>query len=312
MNRFLLQPLSWLIYGASQLRKKWILSNPLQIFPVPIIIVGNISVGGTGKTPFVCALVEELKRKGYKPGVVSRGYKAQYSSEIPYLVTSNELAQNVGDEPLLIATKTHVPVVICKDRPKAVQYLLEQFPEVDVVISDDGLQHYRLHRDVEIVLMNEPHKHSHLLFPAGPLREPFSRLKSVDFVVSPEELNRSLKESAILLHHPEKISALNNFRHKTIYAVAGIAHPERFFRDLKAQGFNVIECPYPDHYEYTESDFKRFLDYAQHGPVFMTEKDAVKFKKWKEWDNTNIWVVSLVTTIAPDLIDKIINKMTAR
>lgn len=305
--RKLLWPISWLIYGLSQLRKQWILSYAVSFFPVPIIMVGNISLGGTGKTPFVCALVCELKKRGYRPGVVSRGYKAKYSSQKPHIVRASDRAEHSGDEPLLILSKTKVPVVICKNRPKAVECLVQNFPEINIIISDDGLQHYYLNRDIEIALVND--NQDHLLFPAGSLREPLSRLKSVDFVVKSDQIARRLDESVTLLNNKNIIKKLDSFRGQSVYALAGIAHPENFFKDLKKWDLKLIECPFPDHYNYKQSDFNQILNYAEQYPVLMTEKDAVKFKPWSSYKNTNIWVVALTTTISSSLVDEIINKL---
>lgn len=309
-----LLPLAWIIYGISIIRKKWILAHALQTFPVPIIVVGNLTVGGTGKTPFVCELVEKLKKRGYKPGVVSRGYKAKKSSATPYAYTGSQTdtAENFGDEPLLIAHKTNVPVVICTKRPKAVEYLIAHYPEVNIIISDDGLQHYRLHRDIEIVLLNrEPEngKSNTFLFPAGPYREPLSRLKEADFVIKNNNQLQKLKNSLTLLNNPNIIKSLASLNGKTLYAVAGIAHPDRFFKSVKQYNINIIECPFSDHYQYNQSDFERFLAYSKQYPVLMTEKDAVKFKKWVLLEVENIWVASLVTEISDSLIEEIIEKI---
>lgn len=305
--RRLLLPLSWLVYGVAQCYKKWTLATPIPTFRVPIIVVGNISMGGTGKTPFVCALVEELKQRGYKPGVVSRGYKGKYSSSTPHIVQQADLAQNTGDEPFLIAQKTQVPVVICKKRPKAVSCLLETFSDIDVVISDDGLQHYRLKRDMEIALVSQ--KTKPLLFPAGDLREPLSRLKSVDFIIPSQEIKRSLKKCVRLLSTSNVIRSLNSFKGQTVYAVAGLAYPEDFFNNLRQEALSVIACPFKDHICYTQADFNHLLSLSEVHPVLITEKDAVKFKQWTSNSVSNIWVVSLQTQIDPVLIEKIMSHL---
>lgn len=308
-----LLPLSWIIYGVSIIRKKWMLAHSLQTFPVPIIIVGNLTVGGSGKTPFVCALVEALKKRGYRPGVVSRGYKAKKSSSIPYAYTNShtDTAENFGDEPLLIAHKTQVPVVICKNRPKAVEYLINHNPDINIVISDDGLQHYRLHRDIEIVLQNDIT--NPFLFPAGPFREPLSRLQSVDFVIKNSNKFQKLKQSITLLNHSDIIKLLTDFKDQPVYALAGIAHPHRFFKCLRDNNIKIIESrDFPDHYQYKQSDFEQLLAYSKQYPVLMTEKDAVKFKKWDKWPIQNIWVVALETEISDDLVDDLIRKIRLR
>jgi tetraacyldisaccharide 4'-kinase len=209
---------------------------------------------------------------------------------------------------MLIASKSKVPVVICKKRPKAVENLLEQFPDINIIISDDGLQHTALHRDIEIVLFKEDQ--SPLLFPAGSLREPLSRLKTVDFIVTDSQVSRTLSACVYLLNQPNTLRALCSFKGQKVYAVAGTAYPSRFFEALKMQGIEVIECPCPDHYKYKWVDFKRLLEYTKKAPVFITEKDAVKLKEWKEGENPNIWVVPMVTKIAPSLIEGIANKVS--
>jgi len=321
---FFLLIISYIIYAGAWLRKKWILSHRLQAFPVPIIVVGNLTLGGSGKTPFVCALVKILQEKGYRPGVVSRGYKAKKSSSIPYILAplERQQAQDCGDEPLLIAQLTQVPVVICKKRPLAVARLLQHCPEVNIIISDDGLQHYYLDRDIEVVLFNKEFNFNNThLFPAGPLREPLSRLKTVDFVISATSypVMQRLNNRIYLLNNAHYTKSLTSLAAHTVYAVAGIAYPERFFKDLKVHHIQVIECPFADHYEYTQKEWDRFVQYSKKYPVLITEKDAVKLKPYYGNQNykdnkqdINIWVVSLITELSDIFIEQLMAKIKIR
>jgi tetraacyldisaccharide 4'-kinase len=252
-------------------------------FPVPVIVVGNINVGGTGKTPLVIALVEQLRRQGYHPGVVSRGYGSQ-APHYPYTVTEQSQTSESGDEPRLIVKRTGVPLVIGSDRVAACQQLLSQF-KCDVIVSDDGLQHYRLARDIECVVVDGERGfgNGHCL-PVGPLREPVSRLRSVDFIISNGDSSSlqvggltptimQLSQSGFRqLSSDDIISRQQWHSGMTIHAVAGIGNPDRFFTALRAQGFEVIEHRFPDHHQFVAND----LEFGDALPVVMTEKDAIK------------------------------------
>ena len=244
--------------------------------PVPVIVVGNLTVGGAGKTPLVIALVEALRERGFKPGVASRGYGG--SAQAPMLLDDRPDPRVVGDEPALIRLRTHVPVAIGRDRPQAAGLLLKA--GADVVIADDGLQHYALARDVEICVVDGARRFGNArLLPAGPLREPLSRLASVDFIVcnggeprAGEIAMRLRGGSAIELVDPSSTRALHSFAGHRVHAVAGIGNPVRFFTMLRAHGVEPVEHPFPDHHAYLESD----LAFEDSLPVLMTEKDAVK------------------------------------
>jgi len=245
--------------------------------PVPVIIIGNITVGGSGKTPLVLWLAELLRKQGYRPGLISRGYGGQ-AEQWPQWVDSNAEARVVGDEALLLARRSGCPMAVGPDRVAAARLLLER-GEVDVILSDDGMQHYRLARDIEIaVLDGERRLGNGLCLPAGPLREPAARLKSVDFVVC----NGSVRteawsmqlvpgEAQPLLQGPSK--PLGEFAASRVHAVAGIGNPERFFTTLRQAGLSIEEHPFADHHPYVEGE----LDFPGEAPVLMTEKDAVKY-----------------------------------
>ena len=231
--------------------------------PVPVIIVGNINVGGSGKTPVVIALYHLLKREGYKPGIISRGYGGNYKGFVWVTETNNPL--NVGDEPVLIARHTQAPMVVAKKRELAIEALLKN-SDCNIILSDDGLQHYALKRDIEIAVVSE--LGNQFLLPAGPLREPTSRLKTVDFIVRPQLVGDTL----VNLRDPSITMAVMQLDGRLIHAVAGIGNPCRFFKHLESLGARVIPHAFPDHYAFREKD----LHFQDDLMVVMTEKDAVK------------------------------------
>ena len=247
---------------------------------VPLIVVGNLVVGGSGKTPLVLWLVEFLKARGRRPGIVSRGYGGSVSSLRggPTEVGIGSDPAVVGDEPLLLARRSGCPVWIAADRVAACRALRVQHPECDLIVLDDGLQHYRLARDLEIAVVDERGFGNGRLFPVGPLREPVSRLASVDMVVcngaSGVQGHAMRLDGGQFLRldgsgGPVDAATLGAQR---VHAVAGIGDPPRYFRHLEALGLEVIPHPFPDHHAYVAAD----LDFGDDIPVVMTEKDAVK------------------------------------
>lgn len=273
-----LLPLSWVFKQLVDLRR-FLYHTKIKksiSFPVPIIVVGNITVGGTGKTPFVIWLVNFLKEQGFKPGIVSRGMGGAKHHE-PYLVDNYSDTNIVGDEAILLKLRTNSPMIVCIDRVAAVKELLSH-SECNVVVSDDGLQHYRLKRDIEIAIVDgERGFGNQKLLPAGPLRESVSRLKEVNFVI-----HHSLTQSNDLTMHlaGDVLHSLKNknqlpvsqFQNTKVHAVAAIGNPERFFSSLRRVGMNIIEHRFPDHYRYNFKD----LNFPDTLPIIMTEKDAVK------------------------------------
>jgi tetraacyldisaccharide 4'-kinase len=263
-------------------------------FPVPIVVVGNIAVGGTGKTPLVIAIAHFLISQGYRPGIVSRGYGGKRGGRI-VSVTPRSRPEEVGDEAILIAQHTQCPVMVGANRSAAVAALLAQ-SNSNVVISDDGLQHYRLARAIEIVVVDGVRRfgNQHLL-PAGPLREPLSRLKQVDFVIvkgakDEDEFNMTLRPVCLVALTDHHSMALEHFGHKRVHAFAGIGHPEHFFTMLRQTGFDVIPTIFPDHYVYSRDDFQ----FADQLPVVMTEKDAVKCQAFAD---DRFWYLSVEAEI---------------
>ncbi len=258
---------------------------------VPVIVVGNITVGGTGKTPLVIHLVELLKKAGVSAGIISRGYKGQ--AKWPMFVNKISDPNVVGDEPKLLARRTKSPVVIGKKRKQAVDFLLSKH-SVDVIILDDGLQHYALGRDLEIVVVDGKRGFGNgQCLPVGPLREPLSRLKSVDLVITNDGGIKN-KEFSMKLHtnevyqliEPSKQVLLDDFKGKQVHAIAGIGNPNRFFSMLEQQGLLVIRHYFPDHHVYKEHE----LQFSDNVPIFMTEKDAVKCEKF---NNRLFWCVPI-------------------
>jgi len=245
--------------------------------PVPVIVVGNITVGGTGKTPLVIWMVENLRAAGYHPGVVSRGYGGK-AARWPQLVTAASDPGMVGDEPVLIAQRAACPVAVAPRRVKAARALIAEHG-CDVVVCDDGLQHYALQRDVEVAVIDgERRLGNGRCLPAGPLREGAARLRSVDItVVNGEalagECRMQLDGSVAQSLGDSRIKRdLGEWRGASIHAVAGIGNPGRFFGHLRGQGLTVVEHPFPDHHRFQADDLRFGDDQA----VIMTEKDAVK------------------------------------
>src|SRR3990167_9488545 len=269
-------PLAWLFQCIVSVRRFLYRHHLFKTdsFNAPVIVVGNLTVGGTGKTPFVIWLANFLKAEGYSPGIVSRGYGGK-SRKRPYRVMPNTLIQEASDETLLIARKTACPVVICKDRIQAVRALLQE-TSCNIVISDDGLQHYRMDRRFEIVIVDGKRLFgNHLLLPAGPLREPLARLEEVQLVVvnggeGAHSMSCVIDELVAIQSHLR--CDLAAFPQKTVHAVAGIGHPERFFTLLRQAGLEVIPHIFPDHHSFCLHD----ICFDDAHPVIMTEKDAVK------------------------------------
>lgn len=278
---FLLRPLSWLFRALIAMRRRLYRSGVFRTtrLPVPVIVVGNITVGGSGKTPLTLTLIEWLRAAGYSPGVVSRGYGGR--ARMPTPVTADSDPELVGDEPVLIARRSGCPLWVGRARAEAGRRLLHLHPEVDVLLADDGLQHYALERDVEIAVVDGARGFGNgRLLPAGPLREPLSRLARVDAVV----VNGAGAVSGLVTRafsmklvgraffnvlSPSIRADVDSFRGPPVHALAGIGHPERFFESLSGMGLDVVPRAFPDHHPFRPEDLPA-------GPVLMTEKDAVK------------------------------------
>jgi tetraacyldisaccharide 4'-kinase len=287
------------LYGAVTGLRRWLFRHGWlrsQRLPVPVIVVGNLSVGGTGKTPLTIAVAAELRRRGYTPGVVSRGYGG--TQREPWLLGDVPDPRQVGDEPCLIRA-SGVPVAVGRDRPAAARLLLDA--GCDVVVADDGLQHYRLARDVEICVIDGTRRFGNgRLLPAGPLREPLDRLQRVDLRVcnggaaeTGEYPLQLCGGEAVALQGGER-RTLASFASRRVHAVAAIGHPLRFFDSLRAAGIDVIEHAFADHHAFVPTD----LAFADDLPVLMTDKDAVKCQPFAQ---SHWWRVPVRAELPPAL-----------
>lgn len=285
----LLRPLEWLYRAVVQRKRQRFLAgqSPSYRAPVPVIVVGNITVGGTGKTPLILYLIDHCRARGLRVGVVSRGYGAQPPS-VPWRVTAEQSADEAGDEPLLLVQRSGVALMIDPDRARAVQALLSAEP-LDLILCDDGLQHYRLARDLELVLIDAVRGLGNgRCLPAGPLREPQARLQSVDAVLfngasadSAEGFGFTLQPTALVNVASGERWPLDVFAPgQAVHAVAGIGNPQRFFRTLEALNWRPIAHAFADHAIYSAAA----LDFSPSLPLLMTEKDAVKCRAFAQPD----------------------------
>ncbi len=305
---YLLYPFSLIFSYLTSLRRKRFLINKIKSFKseVPIVVVGNLTIGGTGKTPLVKYIVTELKNKGYKPGIVSRGYGGKFKETLQ--VTSETPVKHTGDEAQILA-KLDVPFYIDKNRVRAVKKLSKNH-DCDVIISDDGLQHYKMDRQVEIAVIDGKRRFgNNLTFPAGPLRESSKRIDTVDFIVNnsgPTEEGEYLMNISptkfVHLKSGKTYSIENWPMHKQVHAVAGLGNPGRFFDLLDKLGFDIIRHPFPDHHNFLSSD----IFYLDHLPIVMTEKDA---SKCKDFDNNKIWYLKIDADLNNKFIDNLDKKL---
>jgi len=247
--------------------------------PVPVIVVGNLTVGGTGKTPLVMWLAGFLAEHGYIPCIISRGYGGR-ATRMPQQVRPDSDPRTVGDEPIMISNRCRCQVAVSADRAGAGKALLEH-TDCNIIICDDGLQHYSLERDIEIAVVDGVRRYGNqFMLPSGPLREPLKRLESVDMIVANGladryEFSMSFREVDIRnIIDSSIVRDVGSFGGKTVHAVAAIGNNDRFFQSLKKLGMKVIEHPYPDHYILRDSEIHFDDDYD----VIMTEKDAVRIK----------------------------------
>jgi tetraacyldisaccharide 4'-kinase len=277
-----LVPLSMIYHDIVRLRRSLYRNGVLKTtrLPVPVVIVGNITVGGTGKTPLLIWMANFLQQEGFRPGIISRGYAAE-SNEKPRRVLPDSLASEVGDEPVLIALHTHCPLVVCRNRSVAGKMLLSHF-DCNVILSDDGLQHYALERDIEIAVIDGQRRFGNgYCLPAGPLRESVDRLTEVDLVIvngQPEQSNEKsmalVPADAINLSSGEN-RPLSSFAGQPCHALAGIGNPDRFFNLLQDLGLDITAHAFPDHHDFQREE----INFADRRPVLMTEKDAVKCRE---------------------------------
>jgi tetraacyldisaccharide 4'-kinase len=279
--------------------------------PVPVIVVGNLSVGGTGKTPLVLWIVEFLRKQGYRPGIVSRGYRGR--AQNPQSVTTTSDPALVGDEPVLLAQRAQCPVWVGVDRVRVARALLSARPDCDVLVSDDGLQHYRMRRDFEIAVVDGQFRlGNRLMLPAGPLRESASRLASVDAVVvtegeaGPGQFAMRLRGSVFYnIRNRQRTATARDFVGRRLHALAGIGHPARFFDHLRRLGLDVIEHGFPDHHVYQPHE----LHFDDADAILMTEKDAVKCMAFAP---ENAWMLVVDAEVDISLAEHILKKLRER
>lgn len=302
-----------------------------------LIVVGNVVVGGSGKTPFILWLVESFKRQGISVGILSRGYGAN-NAHWPKLVSAQTSVMEVGDEPYMLAKQTGCPVAVSPKRAEALALLNEQYA-CDVVISDDGLQHYGLARDIEIVLIDAERGFGNgWCLPAGPLREPLQRIAKVDFTVwNGLDENQAIPELAVeqknayamqlqpigfrQVGNPQKWLSIEEFveQYHEVIAIAGIGNPQRFFNSLESLGLTVEAKSFADHYAYQKQDFDQLLGLASKSlkqdqsalsikPLLMTEKDAVKCQTFAQ-DECHWWYLQIAPHCSDELFNQILNQV---
>ena len=296
---WLLLPVSWLYGFITLLRRQ---AYKVGLFasyraPIPVLVIGNITVGGSGKTPLIIALVSHLQKQGIKVGIISRGYGGD-SSQMPALVHTGSLPSIVGDEPSLIVNMTGAAMAVCPNREQAITTLLKAYPDLQLIIADDGLQHYALQRDIEWIVVDASRGFGNQqLLPTGFLREPISRLQGANVVyhekadMTATDDNNQAQSTRLTMHlQAEKLQPLWSSTdeldssivteakmpvpNSRVHAVSGIGYPQRFFDTLLSLGFDVIGHAYPDHYDFSLSEL---LQYTQQ-PIIVTSKDAVKIK----------------------------------
>jgi tetraacyldisaccharide 4'-kinase len=314
-----------LLYGAAVAVRRFLYRArilPAWRAPVPVVVVGNITVGGTGKTPLTLEILEILTRRGWTPGVVARGYGRVPRREhdprgVVRVYPDVATPELFGDEPVVIAMRSRVPVYVSPDRPAAARALLDAHPEVDVLVSDDGLQHYALARDVEIAVVDGERRFGNgLLLPSGPLREPVSRLKEVDAVVvnggssdairAPRQFAMELgRERFVALAGNQELSAQEfalAVRGRPVAAIAGIGNPGRFFEHLGRLGVHAKVRAFPDHHAYQPAELK--LPGAE--VIVMTEKDAVKCGAFAD---SRMWYLRVDAILPPDFDDFVLTRI---
>lgn len=320
-GKWLLLPLTFL-YCAIHSFQRWKLTRKRSKPPLAIIIVGNISIGGTGKTPVVIHLARLLAKAGYKPGIITRGYGGK-ATQWPQDVNAESNAVDVGDEPVLMARHTHLPIAAGSDRCVDIQLLRSKY-NCDVIISDDGLQHYPLHRDIEIVLIDSERQLGNgWCIPAGPLRENPQRLKSVDFVLLNNGSHKEIKSNPAFIQQHQLQSvfsmylsgksiyslasqkekqSLDDLQGKVVHAVTGIGNPQRFYQTLENAGIKLIKHSFPDHHRFIAEE----LVFNDKKIIIMTEKDAVKCQ---QFSLNNIWYLPIEARLEKGFDELLLDKL---
>jgi tetraacyldisaccharide 4'-kinase len=305
---YLLLPLSALFCVVVALRRSlyrwgWIKSHRVNR---PVIIVGNITVGGTGKTPLIIWLAKRLTEWGYRPGIITRGYGGQ-SESWPCEVTVDSTPHQVGDEAILLKRHSECPVFAGSERPLTAEKLLSNYP-CDVILSDDGLQHYALQRDLEIVVVDGVRRFGNgFCLPAGPLRETRKRVQQVDLVIVNGNVDKGEHGMSVIGDTACSITgegcrSLAEFSAAPIDAIAGIGHPERFFTMLESAGLSIDRHPFADHHGFSIDDLAPFSQKT----VLMTEKDAVKCEQFAQ---PNHWYVPATARVAAEFEEQLMTKV---
>ncbi|WP_417514015.1 tetraacyldisaccharide 4'-kinase [Marinobacter sp.] len=321
----ILSPFSWIYRAVSDARRQKAHDAYVQKLPVPVVVVGNITAGGTGKSPLTAWLVDEIRSAGWRPVILSRGYGGK-SAGYPLLVTEDTLPALAGDEPVMLAQATSVPVVVDPDRRRGAAFALDNALG-DVLISDDGLQHYRLPRDIELAVFDGARGIGNgALIPVGPLREPVSRLNSVDFVVvngtdtadenglvplhsfagiaHPQMYAMRLKPTRLVNLKTGETRSPESLQGQKIRAIAGIGNPTRFFDTLKALGAKLIAVPFPDHHRFRPED----LGTESGHMLVMTAKDGVKCRGFAP---DNAWVLYVEAELPKAFSEAVLAKLRA-
>ena len=307
----LLIPISYLYLCIIVLRNFLYFTGLLEIkkVSVPVIVIGNITVGGTGKTPLLIAITSHFLSIGLKPGIISRGYKS--SNKNIREVTNNSKFFDVGDEPFMLKRQLRVPVFVGKKRFSTAELLLKKYPEVDVILSDDGLQHAELARDYEIIVVDQTREFGNkYLLPAGPLREPIKRLDSANAIVAKGGM-KTYKNSFCMNYNASdsirsllgnKYLKINHLKSSRLYAATGIGNPEKFFSLLKESGLTFDRLIFDDHHNFSNEDFSQ----CGNAIIIMTEKDSVRCLHLK---NKNMWYLPIVAIVDKKLFTDIKNKI---
>ncbi|WP_227526170.1 tetraacyldisaccharide 4'-kinase [Psychrobacter sp. FDAARGOS_221] len=321
---WLLLPMSWLYGSITFVRRQGYKKGLFASYkaPIPVLVVGNITVGGSGKTPLIIELVSYLQVNNIKVGVISRGYGGD-ESRMPQVVNADSLPEQVGDEPCLIFRETGAGVAVCPNRQQAIELLLQKQPDIQLIIADDGLQHYKLRRDIEWIVVDSDRGFGNKqLLPTGFLREPLSRLKKGTVIYHQakqsstpiNKLSMQLKPSHLVpllasqdSQSPPQPQQPNN----TVYAMSGIGYPQRFFDTLTTLGYQVIAKPMPDHHQFTVDDLLPLSDY----PVVVTTKDAVKIAplvaNHPDLKQRSIWVLPVQAQLSESCYSTLMQQLNA-
>ncbi|TDJ27869.1 MAG: lipid A export permease/ATP-binding protein MsbA [Gammaproteobacteria bacterium] len=303
----LFMPLSlvyFVAYGMRRLGYRIGLLRSTRL-PVTTIVVGNITLGGNGKTPIVVALFQLLSDRGFHPAIITRGYKSGYENKIQILA-GGQTDHRVGDEANMMSELCQCPIGVGANRVSAARQILEKHPQTDIILSDDGLQHYALQRDIEIAVCRYVAFGNGLLIPAGPMREPRDRLRQVDITIN-RDSNQVIESLGQVwnLAQPQERKHISAFKGLQVHALAGIGFPEFFFASLRQMGIDPIEHEFPDHHDFTQQD----IDLKPDLPILVTHKDAVKLKGMP---GENIWVVALTIELSPEVQEIFLNLLETK